>query len=70
MGNDGTLRCESLDVLRLFSEIAYRDEEREIGILVPGVFEHPIELLLDVFPETVAPRLYDHAPPDILGVFG
>ena len=56
------------DMLRLLLEIAQRDEERKVGVLVAGRLEHPVELRLHQFPDAVAPRLDHHAAAH-LGIF-
>ena len=60
---------EALDVLGLLLQEAHRDEQREVGVLVPGGLEHRVEPPLDVLPDGVAPRLDDHAAADV-GVLG
>ena len=72
MRDNGAFSCESLDVGGLFFEIADRNEERKVGVLVTGVFEPLIELFLDLLPETVSPGLDHHAAADlrILGEVG
>ncbi len=52
---------KALDVFRLFFEVAYGNEEREIRVCVPRVFEHFVEAVLHVFPKRVPPRFDDHA---------
>ena len=52
---------KALGVLGFFFQIGKRDEQREIRVLMAGRFEFPIELLLDQFPNAIAPRLDDHA---------
>ena len=52
---------EAFDVLRLLLQVAQRNEEREIGVLVSGGLEHGVERALHVFPHAVAPRLDHHA---------
>ena len=53
MRDDGTLLGEPLDVLGLLLQKAHRDEERKIGVLVPGLFERAIEAVLHVFPDAM-----------------
>jgi hypothetical protein len=69
MRDHGALRGKTFRVLRLLFEIAQRDQQREIGVHMPGGLELHIELALDVLPEAVAPGLDDHAAAH-LGVFG
>ena len=54
---------------RLLLQEAQRDEQREVGVLVPGGLEHRVEPPLDVLPDRVAPRLDHHAAADV-GVLG
>ena len=69
VGDDGAFLGEPLDVLGLLFQEAHRDEQRKIGVLVPGRLEHRVELPLDVLPDGVAPGLDDHAAADV-GVLG
>ena len=57
VGHHGTLFGETFHVLSLFREIAFRDEQGEVGILHTGCFEARIECLLDAFPDGIAVRL-------------
>ena len=68
----GTFLGKPLHMLRLFLQEAQRDKQREIGVLVPRLLEHPVEHLLHVLPDGVAPRLDDHATAHIgrLGQIG
>ena len=72
MRDDGAFLGEALDVLGLLFQKAQRDEQREIGVLMAGLLEHPIEHALHVFPEGIAPRLDHHAAAHggILGQIG
>ena len=45
----------------LFAQKAFGYEEWKIGIVVPRVLKHLIELLLHFFPDGHAIGLYDHA---------
>ena len=58
---------KAFDMGGFFFKIADRDEQRKIGVLVAGGLELRIKLVLDVFPETVAPRLDDHAAAHVGG---
>ena len=60
---------EAFHVLRFLREVAERNEEREVGVLVAGGLEHRIELPLHVFPDAVAPGLDHHAAAHV-GVLG
>ena len=68
MRDDRAFLGETLDVLGFLFEIAERDEEREVGVLVAGRLEHLVELRLHLFPDAVAPRLDDHAAAHV-GIF-
>ena len=61
MGDDGALRGKAFRVLGFFFQVGKRDEKRKIGVLVACGFEAAVELLLDEFPNAVAPGLDDHA---------
>lgn len=52
---------ETFGVLGFFFKISEGDEQREVCVLVAGAFEVFIELLLDIFPQRVTPRLDHHA---------
>ena len=69
MRDDRAFLGEALDVLGLLLQVAQRNEQREVGVLVAGGLEHPVEQPLHVLPERVAPRLDDHAAADV-GVLG
>ena len=69
MRDDGALGGEALGMLRFLFEVAQGDEQREVGIHVAGFLEHHVELTLHVLPQTIAPRLDDHAAAHF-GVFG
>ena len=51
MRDHGAFLGEPLDVLGLLLEVAQRDEEREVGVVVARVLEHPVEHALHVLPE-------------------
>ena len=61
MGHHRALLGEAFDMLRFLLHVTQRNEQREIGVLMPGRFEHRVELPLHVFPDAVAPGLDDHA---------
>ena len=63
MGDNSAFLGESLDVGRLLLEIAKRNKQRKIGILMPGCLNHRIQLALDIFPDAVSPWLDHHAAP-------
>src|SRR5262245_23130495 len=65
MSHDRAFLGEALDVFGLFLHVTERDKEREISIPMTGRLEHRVERPLHVFPESVAPRLDDHAASDI-----
>ena len=62
MRNNGTFLCKALYVGGFFTQEALRDEQREVGIHVTRVLEHPVQRIAHVFPDRKAVRLYDHAP--------
>ena len=72
MRHDGAFFGEAFDVRGLLLQIAQRDEEREVRVAVTGCLEHPVEDGLHSLPESVAPRLDDHAASHfgILGEIG
>ncbi len=59
-GDDRQLRREALHVLGLLLQEALRDEEREVGVDVPGRLEAAVQRIADVLPERVAVGLDDH----------
>ena len=61
MGNNCTFLGEALHMLCLTSEEALRDKQWEIGVLDAELLEFLVELALDLFPYSVAVRLYNHA---------
>src|SRR2546423_11954269 len=61
MGDDSAFLREALDVLGLLLHKAERNEERKIGVLVPGRLEHRVQCALHVFPDAVAPWFDHHA---------
>ena len=61
MGDDGAFLGEAFDVLGFLLHVTERDEEREIGVAMPGRLEHGVERALHVFPDAVAPGFDDHA---------
>ena len=69
MGDDCAFLRETLDMRSLLLEVAQRNEEREVGVLVSRGLEHPVEHGLHPLPERVAGRLDDHATAH-LGVLG
>ena len=62
--DDGALLGEAFYVLGLASQEGLRDEDGEIRVLVPRLFEHPVEHALHILPERVAVGTDDHAAPD------
>jgi hypothetical protein len=72
MSDDGTFLGEAFDVRRFLLQERQRDEQREVGVLVPRRLEHVVERPLHVFPQRVAPGPNDHAAADrrILGEIG
>ena len=51
VGDHRQLRGEALHVLGLLLQEALGDEQREVGVLVPGGLEHPVQHALDVLPD-------------------
>ena len=60
----GAFFGEAFNMRCFLLQIAQGNEQREVGVEVAGVFEHPVHLPLDVFPDAVAPGLDDHAAAD------
>ena len=61
MGDDRALLSEALHVVGLAAEEALGDEEGEVGVVVPRLLEHIIELALHALPDRIAVGLDDHA---------
>ena len=61
MCDERNLLRESFDVLGLLREVAHRDEEREVGVLVAARLDHVVERALHQLPDAVAVRPDDHA---------
>src|SRR5829696_5857609 len=59
----GELGVEAFDVLGLFFEVALGDEEGEVGVLVAGYLEAPIQVALDAFPDREPVRTNSESPP-------
>ena len=57
----GALLGEALHVLGLAAEERFGDEQREIGVHMTRLLEHPVELMLHLFPDGVAIGFDDHA---------
>ena len=70
VGHHRELGREPLHVLGLLLEEAHRDEQREVGVLVAGLLEAPVEIGLDLLPDGVAVGLDHHAALDHLGRLG
>jgi hypothetical protein len=60
--HDRDFRGEPLHVLGLTGEKTLRNEQREVGVLVPRVLEHLIQGLLHLLPDGIAVGPDDHAP--------
>jgi hypothetical protein len=69
MGDHGTFGGETFSVFGLFFEVGKGDEEREIGVLVPGGLEAVIEVTLNRFPNGKPPR-FDHHAATGFGILG
>ena len=61
MSDDSTFGREALNMSGFFFEIAHRNEQGEVGVLVSRVLEPLVELALDLLPEPVTPWLDNHA---------
>ena len=61
MRHHRALGRKSLGVLSFLFEIRKRNQQREIRVLVTGLFETHIQLTLDQFPNSIAPWLDHHA---------
>ena len=64
VSHHGELGRESGDVLGLLVQEGLRDEEREVGVLVPALLEARVELPLHRLPHRVPQRADHHAPLD------
>ena len=60
MGDYREFRCESLDVVRLFTEKGHGDELGEHAVLMTRLLEAMVEVLHDVLPNGPPVRLDDH----------
>ena len=54
LGHPRHLRREPLDVLGLLEQQALGDEQREVGVDMPGGLEAVVELPLDLLPDGIA----------------
>jgi hypothetical protein len=63
MGDDRKLGAEALDVLGLATQVALRNQQREVGVLHAGRLDPRVELLLQVLPDRERPRPDHHRPP-------
>ena len=61
VGHHGGFGGKPLHVLRFLREEALRYEEREVRVLMPGVFEHPVQRALHLFPDGVSVGPDHHA---------
>ena len=68
VGDYGAFRGEAFGMLRFLFQIGDRNQEGEIGVRMAGVLEALVQVLLNEFPNGVAPWLDDHAAAD-LGIF-
>ncbi len=64
VGHHSQLRSEPGDVLLLLFDIRHGNEQREVGVLVPGLLEHVVQRALHPFPDPVSPGTDHHAPSD------
>jgi hypothetical protein len=60
VGDHGELGCEALEVLGLAGQVALGDEQREVGVLVAGLFDATVELRLQQLPDAVPVGTDDH----------
>jgi hypothetical protein len=63
-GHPSDFRRETLDVLGFTHEQRFGDQQREVGVLVAGLFEPAIELRLQPFPHSVPVGTQDEATAD------
>ena len=61
VGDHRGLRRETLDVFGFLVQEALGDEQGEIGVLMAGFLEHPVERPLDLLPDGVAVGADHHA---------
>ena len=71
--DDRELGREPLDVLRLALQVAFRDQQREVRVLMTGLLDPPVQVGLQQLPEPVAVgpddhRALDRAAVDQLGL--
>ena len=62
--DDGAFLRKAFHMLGLLLEEPLGNEEREVGVAMPRLPEHPVEDPLALFPERAPPGLDDHAPTD------
>ena len=60
VGDHGQLRREALNVFCLTLQVALRDEQREVRVLVTGLLDAPVQIGLDQLPKPVSVRADDH----------
>ena len=61
MRDDRQFRTEAFDMLRFPPDVTLRNEEREIGVLVAGLLEAPVQARFYGFPDFIAVGLDDDA---------
>ena len=64
MRDIGAFRSEAFNVFLFLLEKRFRDKEREVGVLMSGVFNHLVQWSLDIFPERVTVGTDNHASLD------
>jgi hypothetical protein len=69
VGDPGDLGGETRDVLGFLHQVAFGDEQGEIGVEVAGGLDPAVQAVAHVFPEGVAVGLDDHAALDV-GIVG
>ena len=69
VGDHRQLRREALHVLGLALQVALRDEQREVRVLVPGLLDPPVQVGLQQLPDPVPVRSDDHRALDRAAVY-
>ena len=61
VGDPGDLGGEALHMVLFLLKEGFGDEHGHIYVFMPGGFEHPVENMLNVFPDGIAVGAEDHA---------
>ena len=71
-GDDGNFGRKAFHVFRFARHEAVRNEEREIGVLMPCRLKAFVQLLLNIFPDGIPVRADDHGSLDgaVIDEFG